>query len=849
MRNEHGAMLLRFHKYSLLAGTLLGMGLAQNALAQSTGSEAIEEGMDEVVVSATRVRSIGLVGDQTAPKSRVSLNSEYIASQPAGQTIFNAINQIPGVNFTNTDAYGTSGGNLRIRGFDGSRVSVTFDGVPLNDSGNYALFTNQMLDPELVDRVDVNLGTTDVDSPTASATGGTVAYRTKRPSDELATEVVLSAGNNDYQRGFLRFDTGEMGGLGTKAFMSYSYQTYDKFKGPGSLKKQQFNFAVRQDWESGNFIQLAGHYNENRNDFYRTASLLSFEQFGLGYDNLESCTRNLPTAAVRDDENQNNVVTPVPPTQANDVLANPSSCTNYYGVRINPSDTGNLRLQSLWNLSDNLILTFDPSWQYTLANGGGTTPINETPGTTSDVRPIGNANVAGFDLNGDGDILDNVRFYSPNNTNTKRWGATTSLIWDLNEDQRVRAAVTWDRARHRQTAQWGYIINDGPVENVFAGRQGQRVYAADGDIIRGRDRFSIAELIQYSLEWRGQFMEDSLTATVGVRAPFFTRELNQYCYTPDGGNGNSGAVTTTALCTSRAPNFTYANGLVGFQGNNPMGVQYIRPYSDEVKFDDILPNVGLSYALGDNQQLYLSYAEGLSAPRTDNLYSVRLQPDGTIGRPLPESETTQAYDLGWRLNVANTIASLAVYYINYDNRIVSSFDPDLGFTVDRNVGTVKIQGVDAQVGQRLGDMFELTASMAYNNSELQDDVPLSTTTVLPTAGKKLVETPEWTYSARADVHFSENASAGIQGKYVSSRFGTDLNNEAVPQYLVVDLNVSYDFKFKGIENGSIQLNVSNLFDEEYFGNISSGTGANSNSLGFYSIGAPRTVMGSVKFDF
>src|SRR5687767_7755099 len=254
MPNENGAMLLRFHKYSLLTGALLGAVFAQQATAQSTGTEAIEEGMDEVVVSATRVRSIGLVSDQTAPKSRVSLSSEYIASQPAGQTIFQAINQIPGVNFTNTDGYGTSGGNLRIRGFDGSRVSVTFDGVPLNDSGNYALFTNQMLDPELVDRVDVNLGTTDVDSPTASATGGTVAYRTKRPQDEFAAELVLSAGDHNYQRGFLRVDTGEWGDLGTTAFLAASYQKYDKFKGPGELEKKQVNAVIRQDFENGNFI-------------------------------------------------------------------------------------------------------------------------------------------------------------------------------------------------------------------------------------------------------------------------------------------------------------------------------------------------------------------------------------------------------------------------------------------------------------------------------------------------------------------------------------------------------------------------------------------------------------------
>jgi iron complex outermembrane receptor protein len=279
-----------------------------------------------------------------------------------------------------------------------------------------------------------------------------------------------------------------------------------------------------------------------------------------------------------------------------------------------------------------------------------------------------------------------------------------------------------------------------------------------------------------------------------------------------------------------------------------MGVQYHRPYSDEVKFDDIMPNLGLSYALTDNQQLYFSYAEGLSAPRTDNLYAIRLQPDGSVGRPTPESETTEAYDLGWRLNVGNTIASLAAYYINYDNRIVSSFDPELGFSVDRNVGTVKIHGVDAQIGQRIGEMFELTGSVAYNNSELQDDTPGQTPgSVVATAGKQLVETPEWTYSARADVNFSENAHVGLQGKYVGQRFGTDLNDEFVSDYIVVDLDVRYTFHFKGVESAEVQFNVTNLLDEEYFGNISSGVGGT--NVGFYSIGAPRTVMGSVKFEF
>ena len=71
---------------------------------------------------------------------------------------------------------------------------------------------------------------------------------------------------------------------------------------------------------------------------------------------------------------------------------------------------------------------------------------------------------------------------------------------------------------------------------------------------------SIAELNQYALEYRGKFLEDKFIATLGVRAPYFKRELNQYCYTPNGGNGSSGTIGVRGgvLCTSRAPLTTLA---------------------------------------------------------------------------------------------------------------------------------------------------------------------------------------------------------------------------------------------------------------------------------------------------
>src|SRR3546814_5107061 len=101
----------------------------------------------------------------------------------------------PGVSCHNNDPFGAAGGPRTIRGFDNSRISQTLDGIPLNDSGNYALYSNQQLDPELIEQVNVNLGSTDVDSPTAAASGSTVNYRTRNPFDEFGARLQGSVGD------------------------------------------------------------------------------------------------------------------------------------------------------------------------------------------------------------------------------------------------------------------------------------------------------------------------------------------------------------------------------------------------------------------------------------------------------------------------------------------------------------------------------------------------------------------------------------------------------------------------------------------------------------------------------
>ncbi len=887
-----------------------GLLVAGAASAQSSGTVATEgtTELDTVVVTGSRTPAITGVIAQTVPKTRSSIGQEFISTQTSGQTILQSLNLVPGLNFVNSDPYGNSGGNIRLRGFDGNRVSLTFDGMPLNDTGNYAVFTNQQLDAELIQRASVNQGTTDVDSPTASATGGTIAFLSARPLEEAGFQVNASIGENNYGRVFLRGDTGTFGPWDTTAYLAASYTNYDKFRGPGELEKSQINGKIYQDLGgNGNFASLAGHFNRNRNAaFFNNYTLANFASGVEPLENDIACFRPLGVNGTVQDEN----------SQSSRILSNGSAatgnCTSAIANRINPSDTGNIRGQFSYALTDNLRFTFDPSYQYVLATGGTTTSLLSERDDRLDQNSLNNAtitptlcatapyNTGGRDLNGDGDTCDNVHVYAPSLTNTNRYGISSSLIWDLNDSNRIRAAYSLDYGRHRQTGEGTFMSRNAEPASVFSttGAEDQAVTGRDGSIYRFRDRRSVAELQQFAVEYIGDFFNDSLTVNLGVRAPQFTRELNQYCFSQNG--------TSTVRCTTETPltsafvngvltpitngNVTFSSTTTG-SGATLNSTQFIRPYQAELKFDDVLPNVGAVYRFGEGHSVYASYAEGLSVPRTDNLYQpIRNVTDNSIDFSAVQPETTKAYDLGYRFRDSRLIVQAALWYIEFENRIVNSLDndpasPTFGFTVDRNVGAVKQQGFDGQVGYIFSDSFALNLSASYNESELQDNllignfnctsanqvsgstpvcpvapgftaIPL----LLPTKGKTLVETPDWTFSARGDWDVTEDLSVGLQAKYVGERFATDINDEVSDSYVVADLDVRYDLTDRfGIRGAYVQVNINNLFDEEYLGNISTGNNAlpyvattdprvptaTANRTGFartYSIGSPRNAQ-------
>src|SRR3546814_9554357 len=135
--------------------------------------------------------------------------------------------------------------------------------------------SSDRLDPELIEQVNVNLGSTDVDSPTAAASCSTVNFRTRNPCDEFGARLKASVGDYSFFRIFGAVDTGVFTPWGTKAFFSASHAENDNvFNDHGKIDKQQYNAKVYQPiGDNGDFVSIAGHYNENRNNFFGSVGL------------------------------------------------------------------------------------------------------------------------------------------------------------------------------------------------------------------------------------------------------------------------------------------------------------------------------------------------------------------------------------------------------------------------------------------------------------------------------------------------------------------------------------------------------------------------------------------------
>ncbi|HXA38296.1 MAG TPA: TonB-dependent receptor [Phenylobacterium sp.] len=851
---------------ALCASTALATGLllASNALAQSTATQ-----VQELVVTGAHGQPTvaGVITQVQEAKDESIVNHQFFERQPAGQNFAQLINLLPGVNYTSEDPTGNLSGDIRIHGFDGAHIGVTIDGVPVNDSGNYAVFPGEYLTEELTDHITVNMGATSVDSPTASAVGGTVDLVSKVPTKDRQLIIQPTVGSNNFTRYYVEGESGEFGPWGTRFYLAGNYDNSDKWVGSGTEMKEGLDARIYQPLKGSDFISLSASYTLEHSYFYQSSSPAQFAQFGKSH--IDYNTQWIVPTAVN-----GQIDTPagsaagspaISPGQLQGSAGASGYDGNFWATHPNPVVFGTIRGASKFSLTDKLTFTFDPSFFYTLANGGGVTALSET-----DPRLKGNkAGSPGVDLNGDGDRLDTVDVYSPNNTNTHRYGLLTSLLYDLDEHNHFALGYTFDYAMHRQTQEYGYIDPmTGMPGSVFGGNGmmgSTPIVTADGSIMRGRDRHSIAELNQVAGNYIGKFMDDRLHVNIGVRAPFFKRDLNQFCYTFNGTSAYCDTIDQSQVLAAYnagvAAGNTNALSTLLFGRNGAISFNAVTktpnfrfPFQQTFNFNKVLPNAGVTYRINDDQLVYATYAQGFSAPKTDDLYSSTTA--------IVQPETSDSYAVGWRYQSALLTTSFSAWDVDYKNRIVQSFDPnDPTLSIDRNIGEVQIYGLDLEAGAHPFEHFTIYASAEFTKSDVKSNEIVAAAgavaLALPTKGKELVLTPDRTFSANARYDFGW-IDTGMSVKYTGKRWLDDTNTIGMPDTTIVNFDARMPVTWWGAQNTYLQLNVANLTNTRQPYRVSSVSNATALTVGgtpisarpyFYFYNAPRTLSVTLHAQF
>lgn len=180
-------------KKQFLFVTLFALSFCATAQEKEQDSTKIEA-LDEVLLSSTRAK------DKT-PVAFTNITKDQLESSNLGQDLPILLDQLPSVVTTSDAGSGVGYTGIRVRGTDATRVNVTINGIPYNDSESQGTFWVNM--PDFVSSVeDIQLqrgvGTS---SNGSGAFGASLNLKTLNPSTEgyaTTTNAVGSFGTRKH---------------------------------------------------------------------------------------------------------------------------------------------------------------------------------------------------------------------------------------------------------------------------------------------------------------------------------------------------------------------------------------------------------------------------------------------------------------------------------------------------------------------------------------------------------------------------------------------------------------------------------------------------------------------------
>lgn len=159
--------------------------------------------LEEVIVSAVRVKA-------TSPVTHSNLTKKDLEKRNLGQDIPVLLNYLPSVVTTSDAGAGIGYTGIRVRGSDATRVNITINGIPYNDSESQGTFWVNMPDfTSSTESLQLQRGV-GTSTNGSGAFGASLNVLTDAISEEAYGEISSSFGSYNTKKNTVKFSTGKI---------------------------------------------------------------------------------------------------------------------------------------------------------------------------------------------------------------------------------------------------------------------------------------------------------------------------------------------------------------------------------------------------------------------------------------------------------------------------------------------------------------------------------------------------------------------------------------------------------------------------------------------------------------
>ncbi len=157
------------------------------------------------------VTVVGIRAGEEVPVTKRDMARAEVERLSYGQDIPKLLQYTPSLTWYSDSGTGSNYSYFSLRGIQQTRINMTYDGAPLNDPADHALFFNNFHDfTSEVDSIQIQrgVGTSSVGSPSY---GGSVNFASPGPVQFGSGDVRLVLGSFETQRGSIGYRSGRLG--------------------------------------------------------------------------------------------------------------------------------------------------------------------------------------------------------------------------------------------------------------------------------------------------------------------------------------------------------------------------------------------------------------------------------------------------------------------------------------------------------------------------------------------------------------------------------------------------------------------------------------------------------------